>query len=170
MKHVLYEDDAQYEARTTSYWSVSAQLHPSCIVQPLSTAEVSTAMKVLSLEDECQFALRSGGHTTWAGSNNIDNGVTLDLGLMNTTIYDETENIARIQPGNRWGAVYEALEPHGVTAAGGRASTVGVAGFLTGGGNNFFAAHRGFSCDQVQNFEVVLASGSVCQRNMSNLS
>lgn len=163
MTHVLYADDAQYETRTESYWSVSAQLHPTCIVQPTSTGEVSKALKALSSKDDCQFAVRSGGHTTWAGANNIDNGVTLDLGLMNTTSYDATENIVKIQPGIRWGGVYGALEPHGVTVGGGRASTVGVAGFLTGGGNNFFAAHRGFACDQVQNFEIVLASGSVSQ-------
>jgi hypothetical protein len=38
-----------------------------------------------------------------------------------------------------------------------RPSYVGVAGFLTGGGNTFYTARRGFSCDQVVNFEVVLA-------------
>jgi FAD/FMN-containing dehydrogenase len=49
---------------------------------------------------------------------------------MNTTIYDEANSLAKIQPGNRWGMVYRELEKHGVTVAGGRASTVGVAGFL----------------------------------------
>lgn len=27
------------------------------------------------------FAVRSGGHTNWAGSKNIDDGVTMNLGL-----------------------------------------------------------------------------------------
>lgn len=47
--------------------------------------------------------------------------------------------------------------------AGGRAGSVGVAGFLTGGGNSFYTAQQGFACDNVKNFEVVLASG--CVRN-----
>jgi FAD/FMN-containing dehydrogenase len=130
LTHILYEDDEEYKVRTESYWSVSAQLHPTCIVQPLSTDEVSTALKTLVSGTNCNFAVRSGGHATWAGSNNIDNGVTLDLGLMNTTTYDEVNNLAKFQPGNRWGMVYAELEKHGVTVAGGRASTVGVAGFL----------------------------------------
>ncbi|CAO2653667.1 Nn.00g030780.m01.CDS01 [Neocucurbitaria sp. VM-36] len=172
LTHVLYEDDEEYKARIESYWSVSAQLTPGCIVQPISTEEVSLALKTLTgtAANSCQFAVRSGGHTTWAGSNNIEDGVTIDLGRMNTTTYDEAENLAKIQPGNRWGMVYGALEPHGVTVGGGRASSVGVAGFLTGGGNSFFTAHRGFACDQVQNFEVVLGSGEIVNANAKNNS
>ncbi|KAF5846786.1 hypothetical protein GGP41_004899 [Bipolaris sorokiniana] len=165
LTHIYMQDDQQYKDRTNSYWSVSAQLQPKCIVQPVSTAEVATAIKVLGADPGCTFATRSGGHTTWAGSNNINNGVTIDLGLMNQTTYDEVNSLAKIQPGIRWGGVYAALEPHGVTVAGGRASTVGVAGFLTGGGNTFFTAQRGWGCDQVKNFEVVLSSGEVVNAN-----
>ncbi|KAL6152868.1 hypothetical protein ACJQWK_11479 [Exserohilum turcicum] len=165
LSNIYMQDDAQYKARTDSYWSVSAQLAPTCIVQPVSTQEVATAVKTLGANTGCSFAVRSGGHTTWAGSNNINNGVTLDLGLMNQTTYDAAASLAKIQPGNRWGGVYAALEPFGVTVAGGRASSVGVAGFLTGGGNTFFTAQRGWGCDQVKNNEVVLSSGEVINVN-----
>lgn len=57
------------------------------------------------------------------------------------------------------------LSPLGVTVAGGRAGTVGVGGFVTGGGNSFYSASHGMSCDTVQNFEVVLADGSVVNAN-----
>lgn len=170
LSNIYMQDDAQYKARTDSYWSVSAQLAPTCIVQPVSTQEVATAVKTLGANTGCSFAVRSGGHTTWAGSNNINNGVTLDLGLMNQTTYDAAASLAKIQPGNRWGGVYAALEPFGVTVAGGRASSVGVAGFLTGGGNTFFTAQRGWGCDQVKNNEVVLSSGSVfCSHLLSHV-
>jgi FAD/FMN-containing dehydrogenase len=52
-----------------------------------------------------------------------------------------------------------------VTVAGGRAGSVGVGGFLTGGGNSFHSASHGFGCDQVRNYEVVLADGSVVSAN-----
>lgn len=159
---MLYPGDAQYINRTSSYWSVSAQLNPSCIVQPNSTQEVSKTVKTLGADADCkeqQFAVRSGGHTTWAGSNNIEGGVTIDLGLMDTTTLDVPTKIASIQPGSRWKQVYATLDPQGVTVAGGRAGSVGVAGFLTGGGNSFYTAQQGFACDNVKAFEVVLASG-----------
>lgn len=98
---------------------------------------------------------------TWAGSNNIDKGVTVDLALMNATTLDVQTKIASIQPGTRWNRVYAALDLQGLTVAGGRAGNVGVAGFLTGGGNSFYTAQQGFACDNVKNFEVVLASGWV---------
>lgn len=78
---------------------------------------------------------------------------------MNATTYDDETQVASIQPGSRWRGVYETLDPYHATVAGGRAASVGVAGFLTGGGNSFFSARKGFACDQVLNFEVVLASG-----------
>lgn len=134
------------------------------MVQPISAEEVSMTVKTLLTDAGCerkQFAIRSGGHTTWAGSNNIDGGVTIDLGLMNGTTLDVKTSIASIQPGSRWNKVYATLDPQGYTVAGGRAGSVGVAGFLTGGGNSFYTAQQGFACDNVKNFEVVLASGYV---------
>jgi len=84
---------------------------------------------------------------------------------MNKTTYVKNTNVAQIQAGSIWRDVYGALEPYGATAAGGRTSTVGVAGFLTGGGNTFYTARRGFGCDQVVNFEVVLGDGYVHARH-----
>ena len=123
MINVPYPGDQQYENRTASYWSVSAQLIPYCLVQPLSTGDVSKAVKTLVGDAACKdtkFTIRSGGHTTWAGSNNIDDGVTIDLGFMNITTLNSDTHIASIQPGSGWGQVYETLDPLGFTVASGR--------------------------------------------------
>lgn len=141
---------------------MSAQLTPDCIVQPISTADVVKVINTLVRGASCastKFAVRSGGHTTWAGSNNINDGVTIDLGLMDTVTLDKDASIASIQPGARWMHVYGALDSEGWTVPGGRAGSVGVAGFLTGGGNSFYTARYGFACDNVRNFELVTASG-----------
>lgn len=87
------------------------------------------------------------------------------LGNFNQTTYDADTKLASLGPGGHWGDVYDALTPHGVTVTGGRAGSVGVGGFLTGGGNSFHSASHGFACDQVANFEVVLADGSVVDAN-----
>lgn len=78
--------------------------------------------------------MRSGGHTVWAGASNIADGVTIDLGKLNKTIYDPVTKIASIGPGARWTHVYEELDKHGVVVAGGRDGDVGVGGFTLGGG------------------------------------
>jgi FAD/FMN-containing dehydrogenase len=133
---VLYPSDKQYTDRISTYWSVSAQLTPHCLVQPIDTAEVSKTIVTLVESAACKdtkFAMRGGGHTTWAGSNNIEDGVTIDFGLMNTTTLHPETRVASIQPGSRWSQVYATLDPLGFTVAGGRAGSVGVAGFLIGG-------------------------------------
>jgi FAD/FMN-containing dehydrogenase len=117
------------------------------------------------LQEPCQFAVRSGGHTPIPGSNNINNGVTIDLLYMNGTTYNAETELASISPAARWGSVYAALEPLGRMVAGGRGSTVGVGGFLLGGGISHHAPRVGLSCDNVVNFEVVLADGRIMNAN-----
>lgn len=87
---------------------------------------------------------------------------------MNATTYNPETQVASIQPGSIWQGVYETLDPWNVTVPGGRAASVGVAGFLSGGGNSFYGARKGFACDNVVNFEVVLASGEVINANASD--
>lgn len=52
----------------------------------------------------------SGGHTCFPGSNNITDGITIDLGLMDKTEYSSETQLASIQPGGRWTDVYAYLE------------------------------------------------------------
>lgn len=52
-----------------------------------------------------------------------------------------------------------------VMVAGGRERDVAVAGFLLGGGTSLYTCRVGFGCDQVVNFEVVLADGRIVQAN-----
>ncbi|KAL4733789.1 hypothetical protein BDV11DRAFT_175363 [Aspergillus similis] len=165
---VVFPGDAAYRASVTSYWAVNVQLEPTCIVQPHSADDVSVAVQTLTGaggDSPCKFAVRSGGHMTWAGSNNIETGVTIDLSLMNSTIYDEEAKIASILPGSRWEAVYKTLEEYNVVVTGGRTGPVGVGGFLLGGGNSFHAARVGLACDNVVNYEIVLASGRIVNAN-----
>ncbi|EMR67064.1 putative fad binding domain containing protein [Eutypa lata UCREL1] len=165
LKNVIYPGDEVYESRIESYFSVSAQLKPFCLVQPTTAEEVALAVTLLIKNTTCEFAIRSGGHTVWPGAANTNVGVTIDLGLMKNTTYVPETKIAQIQAGSRWRDVYEELTPYGVTVPGGRTNTVGVAGFLTGGGNTFYTARRGFGCDNVVNFEVVLANGEITNAN-----
>ncbi|KAF1941899.1 FAD-binding domain-containing protein [Clathrospora elynae] len=161
---ILSPSSPQYTIRTASYWSRSAQLSPACIIQPRTTQDVSVVLATLRTHPACsdtQFAVRSGGHMSWAGANNIDNGVTIDLGYLNGTTLDVKTRVARVQPGARWGGVYAVLDPLGVTVVGGRAAGVGVGGFLVGGGNSFYSAQQGFACDTVVEFELVLGRGEI---------
>ncbi|CAG8208750.1 unnamed protein product [Penicillium nalgiovense] len=166
---VLFPNDADYIAREQSYWSQQARLKPACIVLPRSANEVSTIVKALA-DKEVKFAVRSGGHTPHAGSNNIDGSITIDLSLLNWTRFDAASETVDIGPGGRWRDVYGELEKHSRIVAGGRNGTVGVGGLVLGGGISFSTGRRGFSCDDVISFEVVLADGRTVTATASEYS
>lgn len=97
----------------------------------------------------------------WAGSNNIADGVTIDLGFLNSTQYNPDTQTAHLGPGAKWKDVYDKLEKHGRAVVGAREAVVGVGGFLIGGGNTFCTPTYGFACDKVVAYEVVLANGRI---------
>ncbi|KAI0134335.1 hypothetical protein BJ170DRAFT_716808 [Xylariales sp. AK1849] len=150
-----------------SWWAENARLRPYRLVLPQNSAVVSTALTALVTANDgagdWHIAVRSGGHSL-IGSNNIVHGVTIDLSMMNSSSYDYQASVAKIEPGGRWKDVYADLEKQGVTVADGRDGSVGVGGFLLGGGNLFFSGRVGF-CDSVVNFEVVLVNGTGVDTN-----
>ncbi|EMR66580.1 hypothetical protein MGN70_003062 [Eutypa lata] len=163
---LLLPQDPDYKARIESYWSNSSKLKPACILQPTSATEVSSAVSALAAAGQ-KFAVRSGGCNFWP-SNNIDGGVTIDLGRMDSVVYQPEGETVSMGPGARWGQVYERLAKYERAVAGGREATVGVAGLILGGGNTLFTARYGFACDQVVEFEVVLADGRIVTANASS--
>ncbi|KAI0535674.1 hypothetical protein GGR58DRAFT_515197 [Xylaria digitata] len=156
---VLEPVDAKYASRQASYWSNSAKLSPSCIVQPTNAVKVAAALKTLVAAEE-RFAVRSG-HTQWAGSNNIEQGVTINLVRLSWTRYDAEPETVDTGPSSLWGGVYGELAKYGCAVAGGWEGNVGVAGLILGGGNTFYTARHGFACDNVVEFEVVLADSRI---------
>ncbi|POS70631.1 hypothetical protein DHEL01_v210976 [Diaporthe helianthi] len=107
------------------------------------------------------FSVKAGGHTAFAGGSNVDQGVTIDLLYMNDiTVAGDSQTVS-VGSGSRWIQVAEALDPLGLAVVGGRVADVGVAGLLLGGGISYFSGLRGWACDNVQNYEVVLSSGEV---------
>lgn len=165
---LLFPGQEAYNERVQSYWSEAAQLNSTCIIQPHDPNEVAKIVKTLAQANStypCQFAVRSGGHITWAGGSNIADGVTVDLGYLNSTVYHAENSTAAIGPGARWASVYNTLDAENIAVGGGRAGTVGVGGLLLGGGNSFYAGRKGMACDNVANFQVVLSSGDIIDAN-----
>lgn len=162
---VLYAEQSEYQSRVASYFHAKQQtITPACIIQPRSSQDVSLAVKTLTgmnTSQPCKFAIRGGGHTPFAGASNIQDGVTIDLQYMKSVEYDVENSIAKVGAGATWNGVFTTLEPLGVITTGGRSSSVGVGGITLGGGISFFSAEHGLICDNVVEFEVVLADGSI---------
>ncbi|KAM0328131.1 hypothetical protein ACHAQA_005536 [Verticillium albo-atrum] len=181
---LVFPVDAGYtESVSTYYSSENRRLQPYCIVQPRSTEHVSSAVKALgsvSGAGNWDIAVRSGGHSDF-DNNAIHRGVTIDLTYFNSTkvvlgncgnytghwngTSRLTKTIAQIRPAARWGSVIDQLEDYGLSVTGGRSGHVGVGGLLVSGGASYHTQLYGLSCDNVLNYEVVLADGSVVEAN-----
>ncbi|KAF2002388.1 putative oxidoreductase [Amniculicola lignicola CBS 123094] len=164
---VNYVADLNYQSSQASFWSAQERsLSPTCIVIPTRAQDVATAVAILSAAKQasikgCQFAIRGAGHTPHGGAANINGGVTIDLQSLNEVTVSGDQKIVSVGPGNRWGNIYPTLDGLDLIMLGGRVSTVGVGGLMTGGGVSFFSGRYGFACDNVASYEVVLANGTI---------
>ncbi|KKA18214.1 FAD-binding oxidoreductase [Rasamsonia emersonii CBS 393.64] len=86
----------------------------------------------------------------------------------NEVVYDAARNIATVGAGLKWGDVYGQLDKFNVTVVGGRVLDVGVGGLILGSGLWYLSDLYGLACDNVVNFEVVLANGSAVNANVTS--
>jgi FAD/FMN-containing dehydrogenase len=91
-----------YFGQRQSYWAAQQrEVCPACFVKPTTSQEVGTAVKVLA-QNQCQFAIRSGGHSANTEFNIIERGVTIDLSDFKGIEIASDGTYANIKPGNRW--------------------------------------------------------------------
>lgn len=174
---MAFPSSTLYDSSLASYFAFQeAAFEPSCVVLPASTEDVSTAVKTLTsvsskdktttdVKAACQFAIRSGGHSSVAGAANIDHGVTIDLTNLDSIDLSPDQSTVSVGVGNSWDAVYSQLDGLSLSVAGGRTAGVGVGGLSLGGGISYLSTRYGWTSDTIINYEVVLANGSVVSAN-----
>jgi FAD/FMN-containing dehydrogenase len=157
-----------YEAADTNFtiWD-QKQLETIyvCRVTPASTEEVSQILQVL-VDSWCRFAVKCGGHSRYPDDSVSVDGVTIDLGLMNSTVVSSDNTTARVSGGALTRQVFAALDLYGLAYVGGRIGQVGMGGFTLGGGTSVLAAKYGWALDNVIEYEVraLAAPGTVYVR------
>ncbi|KAJ9321966.1 CAZyme family AA7 [Paecilomyces variotii] len=154
-----------YTESLGSYFSQQeAAVQPACIVLPESASDVSQTVVALQHE-RCPFAVRSCGHTAWAGAANIADGVVIDLRRLDAIELSADQSTVSVGVGASWDMVYARLDPLGLSVNGGRAAGVGVGGLCLGGGISYFSPRYGWTCDTVTNYQIVLADGAIVNAN-----
>ncbi len=139
--------------------------------------------------------MKGANSENFQGANNIDDGVLMVMSNMTTLALSKSDTVLSIGPSYRyvdyclttvrrdmgtasilsltwirWVDVYSFLEPKGLVVSGGRLAPIGVPGLLLGGGISFYGNQYGFACDNVVNYEIVLADGSVQNANAKSNS
>lgn len=127
----------RYERSNNAYFTkFESALKPAIIAQPTTAADVCTLIKALRprlVRQEVIVAIKGTGHTPFAGSANIEDGLTIELRGLKGIQLAEDKSYVTIGVGETWGSVYEELGKYNLTVAGGRDARVGVGGLILGG-------------------------------------
>lgn len=142
--------------------------NPTCVFLPDSTEKVAEAV-TLFVQHKCRFAVKGGGHSAIPQAANIDDGVLMPMHRLNSTAIDFERGAVRVGTGVLMGDIYAALDPHNLTAMIGRYEKVGM-GLAMGAGFSYLVNREGLAIDNVLDYEVVLADGSVVNANAGSNS
>ena len=148
------------------------------MVVPESTSDVQAVLKYVS-STNTSLVIKNTGHD-WKGRSSGP----LGLGLWTHNLRQPKEAILpdhNFQPagcsspssdtvfhfggGETWTGAYEAAEAHGLAVLGGTCGTVGMAGWLQGGGHSPMTPVYGMGVDNVREVEIVTVNGDVVIAN-----
>lgn len=136
-------------------------LRPGIVVKCANAQDVATAYK-FAIEYEMRFTVRGGGHSA-AGYCLNSGGMVIDLQNMTAKRLDAARQVCYAQTGNRWHDLYIYLQSTntGFIPIGGGCPTVGIPGFMLGGGLSFVSRSYGLSVDNLESIELVTPDGKL---------
>ncbi|KAK8220336.1 hypothetical protein IWZ01DRAFT_4019 [Phyllosticta capitalensis] len=161
--------DYYYGQTIARVWTNQRKTYPDYIVYPETPEHVSILMQFYSKANSFWgdgFAIMGGGHFDTGGAQSPS--VIMDLQRISNTeiVTNPPKNsseyaILKIGGGAEAGDVYDALDGTGWAFLGPRAASIGVGGFLLGGGIAFQTNEFGTGNDNVVALEMVLLSGEI---------
>ncbi|MBM7774562.1 FAD/FMN-containing dehydrogenase [Actinokineospora baliensis] len=143
----------------TEVFNLAAPARPAAAITARTVDDVRAAVRHAAAE-RLPVRVHTTGHAA-GGVRPVAGGLLIRTQLAGGVEVDAARRIARIPAGTRWGAVVEATAPHGLTAAHGSSATVGVVGYLLGGGMSFYGRRHGLAVNTVVALEVVTADGEL---------
>jgi FAD/FMN-containing dehydrogenase len=155
---VLTDGDPGYdEARII--FNAAYDCRPAMIAMCRGTSDVVEAVN-FARKHSLLTAIRGGGHGI-PGYATCEDGLVIDLTMMNAVLVDGDQRIARAQGGALLGDLDRETQVAGLVVPAGVVSITGVGGLTLGGGLGWLHRKYGLSCDNLRSLEVVLADGSV---------
>jgi FAD/FMN-containing dehydrogenase len=167
---LILPDSPQYDAARLA-WNLDADQKPAAVCIATSVEHVQAAVGY-ARGHGLKVAAQTTGHLAQTLPDLRDT-LLLRLDLHDGDIaVDPVGRVARIKAGARWGDVVEAVAPYGLAAMHGSSPSVGVIGYLLGGGLSFYGRAHGLAVNHVRAFDVVTADGTrrrVDRRNGADL-
>ena len=145
-----------YDADRTPWLRVVDQ-YPALIVEAASLADITRAL-AFARAHQLPLAVQATGHGIARPCNG---GLLLHLAKLKTICLDLAARTVRVGAGVSWKELLAETQPHGLVAPSGQVSSVGVVGYLLGGGIGWLVRKYGMGCADVLAATVVTAAGAV---------
>ncbi|MGH9048303.1 MAG: FAD-binding oxidoreductase [Acidimicrobiia bacterium] len=144
-------------------WNGSIDRRPGLIARCAGVADVRAAVR-FGREHGLAVAVRGGGHS-FPGLSVCDDGLVIDLRLMNGIRVDPDDHTARAQAGVLLGELDRETQSFGLAVPSGIVTHTGVAGLTLGGGIGWIMRKYGLSIDQLISVDLVTAEGEFVKAN-----
>lgn len=155
---VVLPDDESYDA-VRQVWNAMHDRRPAVIVRALGASDVVAAVR-FGREQGLPIAVRGGGHSV-AGHGTVDDGVVIDLSLMQGVRVDPARHTVSAEPGVTLGGLDRETQLHGLAVPIGVISGTGLAGLTLGGGVGWLTRAYGLTLDNLLSADVVTADGRI---------
>ena len=155
---LILPGDADYD-ETRKIWNGMFDKRPGVIVRCKNASDVAGSVN-FARDNDLLIAIKGGGHNS-AGTASCEDGMMIDLSLMQNVEVDPQKLTAKAEGGCLLGAVDKATQEHGLAVSSGIISHTGVGGLTLGGGMGWISRKHGFSVDNLISAEVVTASGEM---------
>ena len=153
---VFRPGDPRYEHLRKGY-AAKFDVHPALIVHPANPQDIAATLS-FARSNDLPFAVRCGGHS-YAGYSTCEGGLVLDMSGFRSIAIAPDRRSARVGGGMLCGAVEVETAKAGVATVLGQCPSVGVGGFLLGGGVSPLMCKYGLGCDNILGATLVLADG-----------
>ena len=153
---LLRPSDPLYPATGLSENTISAAIRPAAIALCANARDVQTCV-VWAQDNGVPLVAQSGGHSY--GGYSTTEGLLISVRPMHAVRFDPRSEIATIGSGMQLGSLYDTLFSQGFFVPAGRCTSVGIAGFVLGGGFGFETRRFGVTCDLMTETEIVTADG-----------
>ncbi len=146
------------EARCAAVWNgLKPARFPAVIAVAEDHDDVVAAVE-LAREEGLSISIRSGGHS-WSANQLRDGGLLLDLSRLTSIEVDPQARTAVVEPGAHSDALAAALAEHDLYFPVGHCPSVGLGGFMLGGGLGFNSSALGPATFSLRAIDVVTADG-----------
>ncbi|HEY0535658.1 MAG TPA: FAD-binding oxidoreductase [Actinoplanes sp.] len=146
------------QARRSAVWNDrKPDRHPEAILLAANDADVIAGVR-WAADRGWRLGIRSGGHS-WIGAGVRDGALLIDLSGLDEVSIDRDAGLATVRPAVRGVDFNAALGRTGLVFPSGHCPSVGLGGFLIGGGYGWNSRALGPACMSIVAADVVLADG-----------